>query len=434
MNLKKINNIVNGNIINEGNIKKINKIKIDSRKVNKNDIFICIKGENNDGHNYIGNIIDKCSLVIVEKDINIKTKTPIIKVDSTINSLQLLSKYIKNKYNPYTIAISGSAGKTTTKNLIYQILKTKYNVLTNEKNYNGQLGVPLTLLNLNKNIDIIVIETGISKEGEMDKLSNILSPDMGILINIGSSHIGNFKTKKNILKNKLKLTKYMEGGVLLVNSNDKYLKKLKNKNNYYIDYISNNYFKVKNININLDKMSFDIKIDNKIYNIKTNLIGKHFIIDILLAIEVGLLFEIDINDIIKTIINYKPITNRLNIIKKDNFTIIDDTYNSSYESVKALFNLTKNINNKIYIIGDIKELGNHSIKYHKKINNLLKKIKNKEVILKGDYVKYIDGITFKTNEEIINYLSKIDKKNKTFILKGSHSLKLDEVVKYLNSI
>ena len=434
MNLKKINNIVNGIIINEGTIKKINNIKIDSRKVNKNDIFICIKGNNNDGHNYIENIIDKCSLVIVEKDINIKTKTPIIKVGSTIKSLQLLSKYIKDKYNPYTIAISGSVGKTTTKNLIYQILKNKYNVLTNEKNYNGQLGVPLTLLNLNKNIDIIVIETGISKEGEMDKLSNILSPDMGILTNIGSSHIGNFKTKKNILKNKLKLTKYMDDGILLVNSNDKYLKKIKNNKNYQIDYINTNYFKVKNININLDEMSFNIKIDNKNYNIKTNLIGKHFITDILLAIETGLLFDIDINNIITTIKNYKPNINRLNIIKKDNFTIIDDTYNSSYESVKALLNLTKNIDNKVYILGDIKELGKHSIKYHKKINHILKKIQSKEVILKGDYIRYIDGTIYNTNDNIIDYLSKMDMNNKTFILKGSHNLKLDEVVKYLNSI
>lgn len=434
MNLKQINSIVNGTIINNKKLTKINKIKIDSKKVNKNDIFICIKGNNKDGHDYIEDVINKCSLIIVEKNINITTNTPIIKVENTIIALQLLSKFIKEKYNPYTIAITGSVGKTTTKNLIYKILKNKYNVITNEKNYNGQIGVPLTILNLNKNIDILLVEVGISQKNEMDRLSNIITPDMALITNIGSSHIGNFKTKKNILNNKLKITKYMKDGILIVNSSDKYLNKLKNKTNYYIDYINYKYFKVKNINIHLDKMEFDIYINNKMYKIVTKLIGKHFIIDILFAIEIGLLFDIEIDDIIKSVESYIGNEHRLNIIKNNNYTIIDDTYNSSFESVTSLIDLTKNIKNKIYIIGDIKELGVHSIKYHKKINNILKKIKDKEVIVTGEYTKYISGIHFNNNSEIINYLKNSDLDNKTIILKASHCLKFDEIVKYLNKI
>ena len=389
MKLKTILKITNGKIINNVDAKeKIRKIQIDSRKVKKNDLFIAIVGKNKDGHDYINDAIKAgANAIICEKNINIETNIPIIKVTSTINALGslALANRIKNKNIPL-IAITGSCGKTTTKELISLILSKKYNVLKNEGSLNNHLGLPMTLLDLNDKYDVAVLEMGMNHENEISYLSNIALPNYGIITNIGSSHIGNLGSKKNILKAKMEITDGISNGILIVNGEDKYLKKVKYKN----------IIKVKNdaydLSYEFSQTTFKLNIDNKEYSIKFNVPGKHLIMDVLLAIKVGLLFNVEVEDIISSIDEYRAVNGRLNIILKDELTIIDDAYNSSFESLMGSLSLLNKKTHNIVILGDILELGDKSYKIHKKINKKIKKFLIEHLLLIGEYTKVINGI------------------------------------------
>lgn len=425
MKLKTILKITNGKIINNVDAKeKIRKIQIDSRKVKKNDLFIAIVGKNKDGHDYINDAIKAgANAIICEKNINIETNIPIIKVPSTINALGslALANRIKNKNIPL-IAITGSCGKTTTKELISLILSKKYNVLKNEGSLNNHLGLPMTLLDLNDKYDVAVLEMGMNHENEISYLSNIALPNYGIITNIGSSHIGNLGSKKNILKAKMEITDGISNGILIVNGEDKYLKKVKYKN----------IIKVKNdaydLSYEFSQTTFKLNIDNKEYSIKFNVPGKHLIMDVLLAIKVGLLFNVEVEDIISSIDEYRAVNGRLNIILKDELTIIDDAYNSSFESLMGSLSLLNKKTHNIVILGDILELGDKSYKIHKKINKKIKKIPIEHLLLIGEYTKVINGIHFDDLDPLLNYLYKILRPDSLILIKGSAKMNLKYIV------
>ena len=431
MNINELLTSTKGNLINNINLEeKYNKIKINSKEVQKNDIFIAIIGENHDGHEYIDEAIKKgAKLIITQKQIN--TNIPYIIVKDTTKTLGDIAKYMVNKYKPKTIAITGSVGKTTTKNILYNILKTKYNVLTNEKNYNNNIGVPLTIFNLNQNHEILLLELGMNHPKEISYLSNMINPNISAITNIGSSHIGYLKTKENILKAKLEILDGMKEKILFVNGDDNQLKNIKetrksgfNKNNDLIGY---------DINSNLYTSSFKIKYQNKEYKINTNL-PRHLLNDVLIAIDIALYLKIDIKDIISTLKNYKTENMRMDIIKdNNNNTIINDCYNSSFESLTGILKLLENEKqDKLLIIGDIKELGNKSKEIHESLTLYIDNIKNKEVFLVGNEVKYIniDAKYFEDYEEVLKYLKSKKTENKLILIKGSRAMKLENITNY----
>ena len=314
------------------------------------------------------------------------------------------------------IAITGSIGKTTTKELIYLVLSKKFKVLKSNKNQNNHIGLPLTLLNLDESYEIIVTELGMNHFNEISYLSKICNPNYAIITNIGTAHIGNLGSKKNILKAKLEILDGMNEKKLIINNKDKYLKKIKNT----IKVDSKN-LKIKNMKYGVIQ-EFDIDNVHFIFNS-----FKHLLSDVYIAIKVGLLFDIDLNLISEAIGEYQNIDGRLNIINKD-YKIIDDSYNSSYESLIGGLKILQNDNNKKFIIlGDMLELGKYSSKYHKKINKHLNKIKNKEVFLIGNYTKLIKGIHFDNIEEITKYLKNNLKKNNIVYIKGSRKFNLDKI-------
>lgn len=427
MDLNNIISIVNGKCINSFKNNKIHNIITDSRKIKKHDLFIALKGNKYNGHDYINNI--KCSGIIIDEDTDIITDIPVIRVDSTYDSLFLLGKYFRNLYNIPLIGITGSNGKTTTKELISYILSSKYNVLKNKDNHNNLIGVSETLFKLNKNIDIIVMEMGMNHSGEISKLSCMCMPNTGVITNIGSSHIGLLKSKRNIYKAKLEIKDGLSGS-LIVNGDDKYLKKIKNSfkcgRGYYNDLIAYNIYS------NNELLEFSIFLDKE-YRIIFNNPGIHFISDIMLAIKVCLMYDIDINTIIDRINSFKMVDNRMNIKHYKNTTIINDSYNANYESMVGGLNVLKNISNdKIIILGDMLELGKHSFMYHYKLNFILNKIDNKIVLTVGRYSKYIKGIHFNNNTDLINYLDSLDLNNKYIYLKASHGMCFNKIYEYLD--
>ena len=407
MNLDEIISVTKGKIVNDYKKVVVNSFKTDTRCLTKDDAFIALKGNNYDGNSFINDNLD-CKLVITDENIKLKN-IPVIKVDNTYDTLYYLTKYKLNK------------------ELIYSIFSTKYNVLKNDGNKNNIIGVFETINNLNSKHELVILELGMNHKKEIERLSNMIKPNIGIITNIGSSHIGNLGSRKNIFKAKMEITSGLDG-TLIVNGDNKYLKKT---NGYKCGVNYTNDLIAYNVNTYDKYLIFNISIDKE-YLVKFNNTALEYIPMLLESIKVGLMYNIDINDIIKCIEDYKPYSKRLNEIKLDNYTVIDDSYNASYESMKCGLNvLSKYKGNKIIILGDMLELGKYSRKYHKKLNRVLNKIDDKIVLTVGSYTKYIKGMHFNSNKEIINYLDNLDITNTTIFIKGSNSMKLSEIVDYL---
>ena len=424
MTLNEVIKIVNGKTILDSD-QEINEIKTDTRLINKGDVFIAIKGKKYDGHNFTKEAIKKGAIAcIVEYGDN----EHFIKVNSTMEALYSLANYIRNKYNIPLITITGSNGKTTTKDLVAHILSSKYNVLKNEGSENNIIGVSNTLFKLNNVHNIIVMELGTNHLGEISNLSKMCNPNLGVITNIGTSHIGYFKTKKNIFKEKISVIDGMYNKELIVNGDDKYLKRI---NAFKCGINEYNDLKAYNIKEYIDHITFNIYLDKE-YKIIFNNPGVHFVNNILLAIKVCLYYNISINNIIDYISNYALTNMRMNIIKSGSNIIINDCYNSSFESITAGINYLKNINSdKVLILGDILELGKHSKTIHKRINKALKELNNKKIFTVGKYSKYIKGIHFNDVDELIGYLKDKSIIDKYIYIKGSRKINLEKVVEYL---
>lgn len=405
--------------------------KIDSRKITKGDCFIAI----NSGINYIEDAIINGAILIICQSHNKNNSVNTIIVNDTKEALTKLSHEVRKKYiNVPLIAITGSVGKTTTKELISAILEYKYKVLKSIGNKNNLIGVPETLINLNNNYNMCVLELGMNHLGEISKLSKLVLPDLSVITNIGTSHIGYLKSKRNILKAKSEILDGMKSGTLYINGDDKYLNKIKYSNIKKVGINPKNDLIASNIMTTKEHLYFNIRLNNRIYNVKFNIPNKSLISNILLAIKIGLDYDIDIENIIDIITSYKPLNHRNNIIRLSNITIIDDCYNSSLESLVGSLDMIKMYDEeKIIIIGDILELGKYSKKIHKKIGNILSKIDG-EIILVGEEVKYAYNnkfILFENNNQVINLLDKLDLNNKLIYLKGSRRMKLEEIKNYI---
>lgn len=432
MNIEEVLKITNGKLT-CGDIKKeINNISIDSRTIKENDLFIGIKGEKYDGNTFYLEAIKKGASVVIDNiNYNKEKEGTIILVKNSLESLQTLAKYMKEKKNVKVVGIIGSVGKTTTKDIIYNMLSTKYKVLKTEGNLNGQIGLPLTVLKL-KDEEILVVEMGINEKNGMEKLASIVKPDILVITNIGTSHIGNFKTKENILEEKLKVLKYMNGNTIILNNDDELLRsrisKLKNYNIITCGIENKSKYKASNIEYKDNKTIF--KVNDIDY--QTNLLGRGNIYNLLEGIAVSDLFKIEAKEnIIK---NMKVYNKRLEIIKKYDITIINDSYNASYESMINSIDVLKKIKSKrkIAVLGDILELGEKSKTIHEELG---KKIKDIDILITvGEASKYIYNETlniekyhYKNIDQAIKQIKKILKKEDSILIKASHAMNFQKI-------
>ena len=433
MDLREILKATHGIILSgERKNKETGKICVDSRKMEKGDIFVAIRGEKTNGNKYIKDIIDKASVVITDKFVTSKSETPIIKVFNVKRAITAIGKANRKKYiDKPLIAITGSVGKTTTKELIAHIFETKYNIVKTEGNLNNDLGVPLTLSKINDKHDIIVLELGMNHLKEIEKLSRLCKPSTAIITNIGTSHIGILKTQENILKAKMEITKYLKKGDLVISGNDPFLNTVKENKNYGI--IRTDDTIIENLRIE-DKMYFDIKLNDKLYNVEFNIPNKYLLTNILLAVKVAEIYQIQPSTIVKALNAFVGAKGRLETIElSNNISLISDCYNASPESIRSSLSvLDTTQKNKMAIIGDVLELGEHSQELHKRIEKYLKEIEDLRVITVGDATKIIDiGKHFNNNEELKEYLNRAKLDDTTILIKGSHGMHLDEIEQYL---
>ena len=436
--VKKILEITKGQLITGDENLEIESYSKDTRTIKKNDCYIGIKGETFDGNLFWEDAKEKgacaCLLDSFEGKIEEKDSFTIILVSDTIAAIQALAHYVRIESHAKVVAITGSAGKTSTKDMIASVLEEKYKILKTPGNLNGQIGLPLNILAY-KDEPVWVLEMGMNDFGQLKELSSIASPDVAVITNIGTAHIGILGSRENILKAKLEILEGMnDKGVLVLNGDNDLLKTVKTD--------------LKQVTFGLesgnDIVATDIKMDGekticKIENneIEIPVMGEVFVYNALAAYAVGKLFSLTPEEIKNGIASFQMSNNRMNTIKTTKFTIINDTYNANPDSVKsAIKTLGTFKNRKVAILGDMLELGENEKKYHQEIgefcNEKIDVLITIGVLSKNMFDKFTkEKYYFKTNEEAETKLKDILKQDDVILVKASHSMKLDTIVNFL---
>lgn len=459
-----------------------NFICINSRECKCGNLFAAFKGHKTDGTNYISSAIENgCSIVICEskpkiKDLELASEKdiPIIFVESSLDAVQKIAKFWRQQIKSTVIGITGSTGKTSTKELILSVLKTKYSVVGTKGNNNNELGVPITLSSCNVDTGFAVCEMGMRGKGEIDFLSNIARPDTAVITNIGTSHIERLGSMENIANAKFEIINYMKSGSggLLLNAKDKFndvvLKKINDKKvNLKIVYfggdkeVSNNCdIQVWADNVVIDEFcypSFCVHVKtwdehNGVFNyesanVELKLSGYHNISNACSAIAIGRLYNIPLNNCICAISKVTPQSGRAkNINLKNDIKLIDDAYNSNPESCLSsvkTFDLMKSDYRKILVLGDMAELGEYAQKEHKKIGEYIARSSIDKLICVGLLAKEFgtsaaslgfkkDDIFYTNNyNEAFVLLQKMLKSRDMVLVKGSNCTNLTLLVKKL---
>ncbi|SHH12417.1 UDP-N-acetylmuramoyl-tripeptide--D-alanyl-D-alanine ligase [Tepidibacter thalassicus] len=433
----------------------VSNICIDSRKALEGGLFIPLIGEKFDGHSFILNAYKKgIKSFLKDENHNIDLNFDdinVIEVKDTTKALGDIAKFYKSKFPINYVGVTGSTGKTTTKDIIHSVLSSKYKTLKNEGNFNNHIGLPLTVFNLNNEYECAVLEMGMSSFGEIEYLANIVEPKIAVISNIGFSHIENLGSREGILKAKLEITSnFKENSILIVNGDDEYLRKLKNKNlNYKLKSFGfEKYNDLYCIRYKMDEKG--IYFNCAVYNNEEEFFiparGKHNIYNAMAAILVGIELNLNIDEIKNGLLNFKSSKMRLDILKNSLLTVINDAYNASPDSMKAALEVLgeyKN-NRKISVLGDMLEMGDYAQKGHRMVGKYAKN--NSDIILTvGKNSEYIgiqaldEGFDeknikhFKSNLEVINYLKKILKANDVVLVKGSRGMMMEEIVEFLNN-
>lgn len=449
--VKDIIDICNGKLICGDENIVCRRFQKDTRLVKNGDVYVGIKGENFDGNTLYEKAFENGAEVCIVSGIEVSEyegKT-IIKVEDSVKALQQIAEYKRKLYNIPVIAVTGSVGKTSTKDIIASVMSQKYKVLKTQGNLNNHIGLPITILQLEEH-EALVVEMGMNHFGEISVLTNIAHPTMCAISNIGTSHIGNLGSRENILKAKLEILEgTAEDSPIAVNNDNDLLHKWSKESmstHRIITYGIDNESDVRATDIRLfeDGSIFNVNVDGKTYEVKVPVGGKHFVYNALCAICVGLENNIEIEKIIEGIENFELTKRRMEVIKSsEGATIINDTYNASYDSVKAALEYLHSIegNKKIAILGDILELGKYEAEMHEKVGEEV--INNKIDVLitvgvaASNIVKRVielDGMNnmriyeCKNNEEAIRFAKEELASGDIVLVKASNAMHFDEIV------
>lgn len=448
--LEDLFNLPSAVIYNPDSYKPVSLIQIDSRKLVKGALFIAIKGEKFDGHDFIKDAVKKgASAVIINSSMLSEFDSiiiPLITVEDTTTALGNLANIWRNKLKARVVSITGSTGKTTTKEIIAALLSEKFNVIKTEANNNNHIGVPLTILSADEKCDVLILEQGTNHIGEIPYSAKISEPDISIITNIGDSHIEFFKNRKTVYKEKSALFDAAEkrGGIILANTDDPVIK---NNVKRYTNVISfgfrgKPYIKGKVAGYTNDGRT-KIKIAGSNRSIELPVYGESGAKNFLAAAVVAKLLGISNEEIKRAVNKITPVFGRLEVKKYSNAVLVDDSYNSSPASINAAFDLVKRIKtfkSKILVLGDIFELGKQSPKIHRELSKIFSYDKNLFVLTIGKMMsnltpelrkKKIKSIHFHLREALLLYLQYEEIDNSVILVKGSRGMKMEEFVNIL---
>jgi len=408
----------------------------DTRNIKKDALFIALKGSNFNGNTFAVDAINQgAKFAIVDEELY-SDENQIFFVPNSLEFLQCLANFHRRKFNIPVIGITGSNGKTTSKELINCVLSQKYNTLYTIGNLNNHIGVPLTILTIDETHDMAIIEMGANKPGDIQELVEIAEPNYGIITNIGKAHLEGFKSLEGVVKTKTELFNFLENtnGLVIYNSDDEIISNQCEKYSNNFSYGKNPNAQVTGELIQLNPFVV-FKWDHSNYSspeIKTKLVGSYNFYNFLAAISFGVHFNVSNEQINNAIESYTPTNNRSQVIETDKNVVIIDCYNANPSSMLcALESFVDNIQpNKIAILGDMLELGSESISEHQKILNFCTEY-NLTYITVGKIFKEINDCGFDNISELDSYLSTNQLENKSILLKGSRGISLEKIIPML---
>ena len=455
---------VSGKIIQGNQDCLISRISIDSRTLIPGDLFFAIIGPSFNGHDFIFEAFSKGAVGVVVckgastllQNKRIEKDEIIIEVKDTLSALQDWSKHYKNKFKTFNICVTGSNGKTTTKEIIAHILSQEFPLLKTSGNYNNEIGIPLTLLQLDKSHKILVAEMGMRGLGEIKTLTDFIPPDLAVITNIGEAHIGLLGSKDNIFKAKSELLQSLDkGGIAILNRDDPYFirmsKIVKDKKVYTFGIENKSDIMAGNIKMVRDKgMKFSLKVQNgKSREIYFPLLGRHNIYNALTASAAAFALGIKLDLIERGLSSFRPLDLHMQLSNFYNgIKILNDSYNASPLSVKSALETLAEVgqkNRKIAILGDMLELGEKADFYHREIGKEVAKLSIDILITVGPGGKIIarssqeEGMeeervfSFEKNEKLnlTKELLSLTKPGDFILLKGSREMKMEEILEFL---
>lgn len=449
--IQEILDVTQGKLIQAGAVRKVRSVCIDSRKVKRGSLFVAIKGERFDGHDFVAQAVKQGAVaVVVSRGLSPKGDCPLIKVKDTVKALGQIAKAHRDRFDVPIIAITGSAGKTTTKEMIASVLQSQYKVLKNEGSYNNQIGVPLTLLKIKPFHQIVVVEIGTNQPGDIAELTSIVQPSIAIMTNIGESHLERLKSPEKVFQEKISLVKGLpKGATVIFNKDDAFLKKIPAR------------FRQKTclsfgMNKGADYQATDIVAGQKgRINFKVN--ARHAMqlptpafsnmYNALASISCGRLFNISYNIIYTHLKRFGGIKGRQKVACVKGFVVIDDTYNAnpvSFRGALQLLDAFPATGRKILVCADMLELGQKAQVLHQEIGEVVAESSTDVVLTYGSLSFYtaqkikkvnsrIEVCHFKTRSSLNKKLLKRCQPGDVVLIKGSHGMHMEKTVECLGN-
>lgn len=411
------------------------RVTTDSRKIDDGSVFFALKGEHFDGNDFAYQVAnDNIAACVVADRKDLPYHERLFIVDDSLTALQQLAKMHRERCGIPVIAITGTNGKTTTKELIAAVLSKKYNIIYTQGNFNNHLGLPLTLLQIRPETEIAVVEMGANHPGEIAQLCSIAQPDFGIITNIGKAHIEGFGSFEGVVKTKNELYQYLktkdesQKTKVFVNGNNDLLMQLSEGMDRVVYEAKDERLKAK------DRSPF-LEVEWNGKNIKTKLVGEYNYENVMAAITIGRHFKVEDELIIEALESYSPTNNRSQYIKTDKNEIVMDAYNANPTSMSHSIKNFRNISGDehLLILGDMRELGHESAEEHHKIIMLLKELDFKNVMLVGEEFKKVnDSYDSYTNiDELIEHIKENNISGCKILVKGSRGVRLEKVINLL---
>lgn len=420
----------------------VSSIERDSRQIKENSLFLAIKGQRIDGHDFIEKCYASGAVCALCEKPPVNATKPYILVEDTLTAVKMIAKSYREMFNIPVIGISGSVGKTSTKEMISAVLSQKYKVHKTQGNLNNELGVPLTLFGLEDDTQVAVVEMGISDFQEMDRIATMVQPTIEVITIIGDCHLENLVDRDGVFKAKTEMFAHLrQGGTVVLNGDDDKLSKVQEvKGNKPVFYSLSNQgeFVGKNIvNNGVNGIKAQLCFDGKTLDVTIPAIGSYMVSNALAAAAVGKVLGLTDRQIIDGVASYKTVGSRANLVVNGEIRIIDDCYNANPTSVKSSIDTLMNFNGrKVCVLGDMKELGAEEKQLHFDIGVYAKK--TDLVIAVGPLAREIakgsNGLYFETKEQAMEKLPEIILSGDVVLVKASHSMAFEHIVDFLRNM
>lgn len=435
----------------EDRAKEITEITTDSRKARPGCLFAAIKGERADGHDFIPSVFEKEALCVISEHELPQMRGNYIQVESTLEALEALAKYYLEQLQIPVVGITGSVGKTSTKEMVWAVLSQKYRTLKTLGNFNNELGLPLTVFRLRDEDEMAVLEMGISNFGEMHRLAEIAKPDTCIITNIGACHLEFLGDRDGVLRAKSEIFDFLkEDGHVILNGDDDKLSEIQEvkgvrpvffgldgENQIYADHIRKRGLKGISCRIHGPGLSFDVKIPMP---------GLHMVYNALAGTAAGLVYGLSPEEIRRGIESLQPVSGRFHIIETEHFTIIDDCYNANPASMKASLEVLQDgVERKVAVLGDMGELGPEEKELHRQVGEYAGTLALDLCVCTGPLCASLaegirssnpsmEVVCFPQLQELLKQLPGLLQEKDTILVKASHFMHFEKVVEKLTCI